>query len=103
MPLFGSGRKRFEDIVDANDLHVTVKEDRDGYIHVSANGVIYGKTKLQGDILMGDGYMIINEELLKTELRAEALIALMEVSSGQRSETAIAKVIIDFRQFQKKK
>ena len=103
MPLFGSRSKRFEDIVDVDDLHVAVKEDRDGYIFVSANGVFYGKTKPHEKILKGDGYMIINEELLKTELKAEALIVLMEVSSGQRSETAIAKAIIAFRQYQKKK
>lgn len=95
MGLFGSGKKRFEDIQEPSNLNVVVKEDHNGYITAIANGLVYGKIKPGGD-------MILNEKILgKTNLVSEALLVFTAIINGTREGTEIARLITDFRKHQK--
>ena len=80
---------------NSDNIVVFLREQPDGYTYLEVDGLIYGRTKPGGEIL-------VNSDL-PTILRSEALISLTHVSMGGKDTTKIAELIVGFRKHRQSK
>lgn len=73
------------------NISVLFNDDNEGYTHLIVNGIVYGKAK-------AGGYMLINEDL-PGSLKSEAMVAFTAIMMGKKDKEEIANLIAEFRNY----